>query len=158
MPLTVEIHLGPALTRARRAAGGQTLPAANVLRGLFARAVRATLVAAGHSDAEISVSLLPDRIMADMNWRFLGHSGTTDVISFALYEPGERPVGDVYVGAEHAVRQAETYGVPPVEELIRLVVHGTLHVLGHDHPEGPERVHSPMWSLQERLVREVTGP
>ncbi|HLU24850.1 MAG TPA: rRNA maturation RNase YbeY [Longimicrobiales bacterium] len=157
MPVAVEIHLGPALTRARRAAGGRTLPAAGVLRRLLARAVRATVAAEGHTDAEISVSLLADPDIAEMNLRYLGHSGPTDVISFALYEPGERPVGDVYVGAEQAVRQAREFGVSPVEELVRLVVHGTLHVLGHDHPEGPERARSEMWDLQERLVREVSG-
>ena len=43
------------------------------------------------------------------------------------------------------------------EELARLVVHGTLHVLGHDHPEDDSRLRSPMWRRQERLLRRVLG-
>ena len=64
-------------------------------------------------------------------------------------------VGDVYVGIEQAGRQAAEHGVPLDEELVRLAVHGTPHVVGHDHPEGPERLESPMFVLQERLVRDV---
>src|SRR5690606_10797792 len=150
-------HLGPALTRARRAAGGRTLPAAGVLRRLLARAVRATVAAEGHTDAEISVSLLADPDIAEMNLRYLGHSGPTDATCCALSERGERRGGDVCGGADQAVRQAREFGVSPVGERVRLVVHGTLHVLGHDQREGPERARSEMWDLQERLVREVSG-
>ena len=64
-------------------------------------------------------------------------------------------MGDVYVGADQALRQAGEYGVPVAEELVRLTIHGTLHVLGHDHPEGPERVGSPMFRLQESLVGQL---
>ena len=61
-------------------------------------------------------------------------------------------MGDVYLGVEQAARQAAEEGVPLAEELVRLAVHGTLHVLGHDHPEGEERLHSPMFVLQEEIV------
>jgi probable rRNA maturation factor len=63
----------------------------------------------------------------------------------------------VYVGAEQAARQAAEAGVGVGEELVRLAVHGTLHVLGHEHPEGDGREESPMFALQEALVREITG-
>jgi probable rRNA maturation factor len=46
-------------------------------------------------------------------------------------------------------------GVSAQEELLRLVVHGTLHVLGHDHPESDARTKSPMWRKQERILARV---
>ena len=61
-------------------------------------------------------------------------------------------VGDVYVCVPVGVRQATRFGASPVEELRRLLVHGVLHVLGYDHPEGPGRTASAMWRRQERLL------
>jgi probable rRNA maturation factor len=43
------------------------------------------------------------------------------------------------------------------EELLRLVVHGVLHVVGHDHPDGESRYDSTMWKRQERLLRTMGG-
>ncbi len=129
--------------------------AARPLATLLRRGGRTVLQQAGHRDGTLSVTLLDDVGITALNGRYLGRDGPTDVIAFALHEPEEAPVGDVYVGVEQAARQASAYGVPLAEELVRLVVHGTLHVLGHDHPAGPEREASDMWVLQERLVREV---
>jgi probable rRNA maturation factor len=125
------------------------------LRRLLERAVRATLRHEKVSDAEISVTLLDDDEIADMNGRFLQHDGPTDVISFALYEEGEDPVGDVYIGYEQALRQAAADGVPPTEEIARVVIHGVLHVLGHDHSEGSDRVESEMWRVQEAVLQTL---
>jgi probable rRNA maturation factor len=61
-------------------------------------------------------------------------------------------VGDVYVGSWVAAREANARGLPLREELIRLVIHGTLHVLGRTHPEGAARTRSSMWRRQERYV------
>jgi rRNA maturation RNase YbeY len=94
--------------------------------------------------------------MRELNRRYLGKDVPTDVIAFALGEGGDL-VGDVYVGVEQARRQAEELGLAVEEELARLVIHGVLHVLGHDHPEGPERLRSHMFFLQERVLREVLG-
>jgi probable rRNA maturation factor len=123
---------------------------------LLERAVQHTLQAEGLFQAEVSVALLADPDIRELNRRHLGHDAVTDVISFALHEIGEPVLGDVYLGAEQARRQAEEEGVAEVEELVRLAVHGTLHVLGWDHPEDAgARVRSPMWQRQERLVAEV---
>jgi probable rRNA maturation factor len=122
---------------------------------LVESAVRHTLATGGAGDAEISVALLPDEDMRRLNHEYLGRDRTTDVIAFSLSGGDDTIVGDVYVGCEQAERQAEEMDVPLTEELVRLVIHGTLHVLGHDHPEGPERVDSPMFRLQEELVRQV---
>ncbi len=118
-------------------------------------AVRTVLRSEGVEAAEVSVSLLDDAGMAALNARYLDREGTTDVIAFSLGDDGGEPVGDVYLGAEQAARQAAEHGIPLEEELVRLAVHGTLHVLGHDHPEGPERTESAMFRRQEELVRAI---
>ena len=133
------------------AVSGAEGPVAAVLE----RAVRATLVAEGVERAEVSLTLLEDEEIQALNRRYLGKDRPTDVIAFDLADEGEAPLGDVYVGVEQARRQADEVGVELTEELVRLAVHGTLHVLGHDHPDGPERVDSAMYVLQERLVDAV---
>jgi probable rRNA maturation factor len=119
------------------------------------RAVRAVLRAEGVDEAEISVALLADGQMAELNRDYLDHEGTTDSISFALHEEGEAPLGDVYVGVEQAVRQAAEFGATPGEEVLRIAIHGTLHVLGYDHPAGEDRADSEMFRRQEEILRGV---
>lgn len=121
----------------------------------------ATLDAAGREEpeaagreAEMSVTLVDDAEIKRLNREYLGRDSVTDVIAFSLGGP-EQLLGDVYLGADQAQRQAEALGVPLSEELVRLAIHGTLHVLGHDHPTGEDRFTSPMYVLQERLLQEV---
>lgn len=121
------------------------------------RAVREVLRAEGVGAAELSVILLTDREIAEMNERYLSHEGPTDVISFPLHPEGGAPLGDVYVGAEQAARQAAELGIPAREEVLRLAVHGTLHVLGYDHPEGDGREASEMYRRQEELLAAILG-
>ena len=116
-------------------------------------AVRHVLAAEGIAEAEISVALLDDGAIADMNGQYLDHEGPTDVITFAMHEGDEPPLGDVYVGVDQAVRQAAEFGATPEEEVLRVAVHGVLHVLGYEHPEGPERMQSEMFVRQEELLR-----
>lgn len=93
--------------------------------------------------------------MIELHRRYLGRDTTTDVIAFPLYSAGEPPLGDIYIGYEQALRQAAAVGVTPDEELARLAIHGTLHVLGYEHPRGRDREQSGMWEVQERIVRRV---
>jgi probable rRNA maturation factor len=104
------------------------------------------------SSAEISVALMDDPAISLLNARFLERQVPTDVLAFSLGDAVD-VVGDVYVGFEQARRQAAERGIPLAEELVRLAIHGTLHVLGHDHPEDEAREASAMFALQERLVR-----
>ncbi len=106
----------------------------------------------GVENAELSVTFLSDARMTRMHARHLGRPHAADVISFALHEPGEAPLGDVYVGADQALRQAAEAGVDGAEEMARLALHGTLHVLGYDHPSGPERTASEMFRIQEEVM------
>jgi len=92
--------------------------------------------------------------MAAMNRRHLEHAGPTDVISFgfARVERTDPVVGDIYIAPEVAATNARAAGVPAREEIARLVIHGVLHVLGHDHPH-EDREQSAMWKRQERHLR-----
>jgi probable rRNA maturation factor len=116
-------------------------------------AVRHVLREEGVDAAEISVALVSDVEIASLNEDYLQHEGPTDVISFALHEAGESPLGDIYVGVEQATRQAAEFGATPSEEVLRLAIHGTLHVLGWEHPEGVGRTESEMFARQEELLR-----
>ena len=120
------------------------------------KAVEATLKHQNIDDASISVTLLNDARIRQMNKRYLEHDYITDVIAFPLYERGERPVGDVYIGYDQAERQASDADVDMTDEAARLAIHGTLHVLGYDHPEdGEQRTKSEMWQLQEEILRAM---
>lgn len=115
------------------------------------RAARATAADRGVVDGELSLTLLDDAAMTGLNRDWLDRDRPTDVLAFALHGPDEPPVGDIYLGVERAIEQAAERGERPARELARLAVHGTLHVLGYDHPE-VDRESSEMWQHQERIV------
>ena len=119
----------------------------------------AVLRAEGVREAQVSVAFVPKRAIAALNRRHLRHAGPTDVIAFAFSPVRSRGplVGDIYIAPEVARAQARRLGVPVREELARLVVHGTLHVAGHEHPHGAARTRSPMWRRQEALLKRHGG-
>lgn len=104
----------------------------------------------GASGAELSVLLVNDRPMRALNRDYRGKNQATDVLSFPMYEgPPEQVaiqwekesgpqavLGDVIISVETAFRQATENGVKPDEELALLLIHGLLHLLGHDHETG----------------------
>jgi probable rRNA maturation factor len=106
------------------------------------------------NSAMLSIAFVSKRAIAALNRRHLGHHGGTDVITFALGRatPKAPLVGDIYVSPETVTEQARRFRVPVREELARVVVHGVLHALGHEHPEGDGRERSPMWKRQERWL------
>jgi len=122
---------------------------------LLDESVLRALETSDHAEGEVSVTLVGDEDIRSLNRRYLDRDRVTDVIAFTLSTADEPLVGDVYIGYDQAVRQAGETGVELEQELVRLAVHGVLHVLGHDHPEGSERVESPMWALQEQLVAQI---
>ncbi len=126
-------------------------------RDLAVRAARTTLRSEHVDHAALSVAFVSDRTIATLNRDHLGRRGTTDVISFGfLPATSEAPVtGDIYIATDVARRAARERRITLREELVRLVVHGTLHVLGYDHPDDDSRVTSDMWHRQERLVARV---
>jgi probable rRNA maturation factor len=111
-------------------------------------------------DAMVSITLVTRQHIARLNRRHLGHTGPTDVISFSLGAlpgagAGRAIVGDVYIAPDVARANAKALGTGVRDEIARLVVHGTLHVLGHDHPDGDDRTTSAMWRRQEQLLARV---
>ncbi|MHB2034255.1 MAG: rRNA maturation RNase YbeY [Gemmatimonadaceae bacterium] len=128
-----------------------------VPRALVVRAATAALRSQRAGRAVLSITFESDRRMAAHNRRHLGRRGTTDVIAFGFEPvgPAAPRVGDIYIAPETARRSARVRGLAARDEMVRLVVHGTLHVLGFDHPEDESRVASPMWQLQERLVKRM---
>ncbi len=101
---------------------------------------RRILHVAGHARSELSLSLVDDEEMAELNHRYRGIDRPTDVLSFSLVE-GEaaehrgKLLGDVVIGIEIAERQARSAHRGFDQELARLLIHGVLHLLGHDHEE-----------------------
>jgi probable rRNA maturation factor len=105
--------------------------------------------------ARVSITFLGPVRMRRLNREYRGHDRPTDVLAFTLAQPNGPPLGDVYVCAAVAAREARARALPVREELIRVVVHGTLHALGLDHPDGPARERSAMWRRQERYVEAL---
>lgn len=102
----------------------------------------------------IELTLLDAAAMRRLNRRATGRRGITDVISYALPQADGWVVGDVYICPDAAAAWIRTGGSAR-EELVRLTVHGTLHVLGYDHPDGAGRTRSAMWRRQERYVSRL---
>lgn len=113
----------------------------------------ATVLRAEHREALLSISFVGRARMRALNRRWKGTDRETDVLAFALHGPGGTLAGDIYVCPWVAAMEASARGVRRERELLRLVVHGVLHVLGYDHPAGPGRSRSPMWRRQERYLR-----
>jgi probable rRNA maturation factor len=116
--------------------------------------VEATLRGERIQNALISVAFVGRSAIARLNGKYLRHDGPTDVISFGMGRaaPGMPAIGDIYICPDVARVNAKRNRVPVSEELARLVVHGTLHVAGHDHPDDESRTKSSMWKRQERIL------
>jgi probable rRNA maturation factor len=130
---------------------GRRLP---VPAAVVRRVVRGVL-AGERRRALVSVTFLGRDAMRRMNAEHKGHDRPTDVLTFAWSDASGQVVGDIYVCPWVARREARSRRISPKEEIIRLVVHGTLHALGQDHPEDSSRERSAMWRRQERYVETL---
>ena len=100
-----------------------------------------TLNALAYPDVELSVSLVSDRKITELNRTYRNHNRPTDVLAFSLNEGdfgGINPgvLGDVVISLETAQRQAQEHRHSDEEELCLLLIHGILHLLGYDHEQG----------------------
>jgi probable rRNA maturation factor len=102
------------------------------------------------------VTFVDTATMTDLNERYTGRSGTTDVLAFSQQE-GENPapdpdlLGDVVVDVQRVRAQARHYEVSPRGEMLRVVAHGVLHLLGYDHHTPREE--TSMRQAEQRYVR-----
>jgi len=126
----------------------------------IARHARALLGALGEEEAELSLALVDDATAAELNRRWRGREGPTDVLSFPLREGRHARhrgalLGDVVIAVAVARRQAEEHGHDLEAECRRLLIHGVLHLLGYDHVRpGEARV---MRTMERKLWRRLSG-
>lgn len=120
--------------------------------------VRAALQRLGRPRATASVVLTGDETIRALNRDYREVDKPTDVLSFPLADPDavldpDRPIflGEIYVSIETARRQARSARRPYPREVAHLVLHGLLHLLGHDHATGSERRR--MAAAEARLMR-----
>ena len=121
----------------------------------IARAVEHTLAAEGSPELDVSVTLVSDPELHELNRTYLAHDYPTDVVTFPLREPGDPDplLGEVVISADRAREEADGRGIPFVEELCRYAVHGALHLVGYDD-QAPDD-HTAMHARQEELLREL---
>ena len=135
--------------------------------GVDARALKRTLkqllIAVGEERSDISLSLVDDAAIRAINREHRGKDAPTDVLSFPMYDGShaqpdteERFLGDIVISVETARRQAADYDAPLQREIYRLLIHGLLHVMGHDHMEAEERVQ--MEAEERRLAAAIQMP
>ncbi len=113
-----------------------------------------------HPQADLSILLVDEQTMADYHERFMDLPGPTDVMSFPmdeLREPSddEDPplgmLGDIVLCPAVTQRQAAENGRQPNEEAEYLLIHGLLHLLGHDHAEPEEK--AIMFGLNDKIIQ-----
>ncbi len=134
----------------------QQYPEKTIPLNLIESAVTAAL---HHQSAQgdVSVVLTDDDQLHELNRDYLGVDAPTDVLSFPASETdpetGEAYLGDILISVPRAEVQAQAAGHPIEAEVQLLVVHGTLHLLGHDHAEPDEK--AKMWKAQAKILTEL---
>ncbi len=132
--------------------------------------VERLLAAVGATGATVSLSLVRDAEMRALNRDHRQKDAPTDVLSFPLFEPdaferrgrtrprvaidAERMLGDIVISVDTARAQAERYDAPLEREVERLLIHGVLHLCGHDHLAAAERR---TMEREERRLAEAIG-
>jgi probable rRNA maturation factor len=108
-------------------------------------------------DCELSIILTNDERLHELNLQYLGVDASTDVLSFPASETdpetGKRYIGDILISVPRARSQAEAAGHPLEAEVQLLVVHGVLHLLGHDHARADEKAR--MWKAQAGILEKL---
>jgi len=130
---------------------------------LIERAARAALKHQKESlDVNLSIVLTDNRRLRTLNRDYLGVDAPTDVLSFPASESdgseidpetGARYIGDILISVPYAAKGAAKAGHPVESELELLVVHGVLHLLGHDHAKAKEK--TKMWKAQSEILESL---
>lgn len=108
-------------------------------------------------ESELSIVLTDDARLQQLNREYLGIDAPTDVLSFPAAEmdpeTGAPYIGDILISIPRARAQAEAAGHPLEAEVQLLVVHGVLHLLGHDHAEADQKTR--MWKAQAQILERL---
>jgi probable rRNA maturation factor len=125
---------------------------------LLERAALATLSHQKESpEADLTIVLADNAHLHELNRAYLGVDAPTDVLSFPASETdpdtGSRYIGDIVISVPYAAKGAAKAGHPVESELQLLVVHGVLHLLGHDHAESKEK--AKMWKAQAEVLKSL---
>jgi probable rRNA maturation factor len=131
---------------------GRTFPA-----DLLERAALAVLDLTGVPEGDLTIALVDEMRIQNLNRDFLGQDAPTDVLSFPADEPDPETgclyLGDVVISVIRAAEQARERGHSLEAEMQLLVVHGVLHLLGHDHARAAEKER--MWAAQARVLERL---
>jgi probable rRNA maturation factor len=127
-------------------------------KDLLERATRAALAHQSEPlDSELTILLTDDARLRELNRDYLGIDAPTDVLSFPASETdpetGARYIGDILISIPRARAQAEAANHPLGSEVQLLVVHGVLHLLGHDHAQADEKAR--MWKAQAEILESL---
>jgi probable rRNA maturation factor len=122
---------------------------------------RAALTALSHqaapSSTDLTIVLTDDAQLHKLNRQWMGVDAPTDVLSFPSDETdpdtGSRYLGDILISVPYAARQAAAGGHSVEAETQLLVVHGVLHLMGHDHAEADEK--TLMWQAQKEILTQL---
>ncbi len=127
------------------------------------KAARVLLKGVGEDGASLSIALVGDAAIRRLNREHRGKDGATDVLSFPLAaarkarrrrkDDPERLLGDVVISLDRAAVQAAAYDATLFAEVRRLLIHGILHLLGHDHEAAHDRTR--MVAEERRLAKLI---
>ncbi len=108
-------------------------------------------------EADLTIVLSDDEQLHELNLQWMGVDGPTDVLSFPSDEidpeTGNRYLGDILISVQRAAAQAQIPGHPVESEVQLLIVHGVLHLMGHDHAEPEEKAR--MWKAQTEILTQL---
>jgi len=109
---------------------------------------------------ELSVLITDDDEIEELNTAFRNKAKPTDVLSFPAYNNKEDAnyspsIGDLVISLETATRQAKEYGVTLDQELLRLLIHGTLHLFGYDHENVSSEEKKEMEKLEDTFFSKL---
>lgn len=103
------------------------------------QAIRNVMEAENVRNAQISMAIVDNACIRQLNRRYLGHDYATDVLSFLLERGDEHLDGEIIVSADTAAAKAPEFGWSSADELLLYVIHGALHLVGYDDRSDDER-------------------
>jgi len=135
-----------------RRAAGREIPSRRLKK-----IAQALLEVAGRQDAELSLALIGNAEMQKLNARYRHKDYSTDVLSFPAAKnlPGEAPLlGDVIISVDKAREQAQEHRHSLDREIVTLLIHGVVHLMGYDHERSAREARS-MVRLEKKMVRRL---